>query len=448
MTQQSASLEKPFGGYENAHAQWQVDEELTRVGPRTPGGEYLRRFWHPLAYTESLGDLPKRVRILGEDLVLYRDGSGQIGLLALNCAHRGASLEFGLIQERGIRCCYHGWHYDFDGTILDTPGEPPNSRIAESVFQGAYPTHEFHGLVFAYMGPTEKRPPFPNFDTWNLPGYKLEPWGNNHLPCNWVQIKENCMDPAHTAFLHTIGEGTGFTESFGVIPELEFQEVPNGEVYIGSRRVDDNVWIRSTNWILPNIHQYPPTWEDGKVTKIFSRAMQTHWAVPIDDTNTLNIGLNHYHEDDPPREVLESGANFGQACDRPYDARQRVPGDYDAHTSIGPISVHAREHLASTDVGVAMFRQILRKNIETVAEGNDPPQPDIREGQIQTYANDTVLKVPRTGNDAADKELLRKVGRKVTAAIVSRDLDSLNDLSDLQTWGKASYDAQNVAEPG
>ena len=427
-----ASLQGPFRAYYQAGAQWKEDSFLTHVGPGTPGGEYLRRFWHPMEFTASLGDVPMRIRRLGEDLVLFRDGSGQFGLLTLNCAHRGTSLEFGLIQERGIRCCYHGWLYDVDGTVLEAPGEPPDNRIKDTVFQGAYPTQEFYGLVFAYMGPPDKKPPFPNFDTWNLPGYTLRPWGHNHLPCNWVQIKENCMDPAHTAFLHTIGDGTGFTESFGVIPELEFQEVPNGEVYIAARRVDDKVWIRSTNWILPNIHQYSPTWEDGKEEKIFSRAMQTHWAVPIDDTNTLNIGLNHYHKDDPPPEVLDSGADFGQACDRPYEERQRVPGDFDAHSSIGPISIHAREHLGATDVGVAMFRQILRKNIETVTRDEDPPQPDIRDGQIQTYANDTILKVPRAGDDATETELLRKVGRKVTAAIVSRDLDSLKDLSDLQ----------------
>tara|TARA_Y100001960_G_scaffold324482_1_gene404958 strand:- start:342 stop:1571 length:1230 start_codon:yes stop_codon:yes gene_type:complete len=408
--------------------EWKEDEFLTHVGPRTPCGEYLRRFWHPIAYTDSLTDVPTRVRVLGEDLILFRDGSEQFGLLALNCAHRGTSLEFGLIQERGIRCCYHGWLYDVDGTLLETPGEPSDNRIKKTVFQGAYPTREFNGLVFAYFGPSDKQPEFPNFDTWNLPGYTLKPWGNNRLPCNWVQIKENCMDPAHTAFLHTIGDGTGFTESFGVIPELEFQEVPNGEVYIAARRVGDNVWIRSTNWILPNIHQYSPTWEDGTKEKIFSRAMQTHWAVPIDDTNTLNIGFNHYHEDDPPPEILESGADFGQGCDRPFEERQRVPGDYDAHSSIGPISIHARENLGATDIGVAMFRQILRKNIEAVASGGDPSLPDIRQGQIQTYANDTILKIPRNGDDKEDQELLRAVGRKVTKAIVSRNLDSLNDL--------------------
>ena len=430
MSDQVARLDRPFGAYAQAHSQWQPDEELTSVGPGTPGGEYLRRFWHPIGFCSSLGDLPTRVRVLGEDLVLFKDGGGRIGLLTLNCIHRGASLEFGLLQERGIRCCYHGWQYDVDGTILDTPGEPRSSRIKEQLFQGAYPTHEFSGLVFAYLGPTENLPPFPMYDAFDPPGIELRPWGNNVVPCNWVQIKENCMDPAHTAFLHTIGEGIGFTESFGVLPDLQFQEVPNGEVYVAARRVGDNVWVRMTNWILPNIHQYAPTWEDGKNEKVSIRVVQTHWSVPIDDTNTLNIGFNHYHEDDPDREILETAADFGQACDRSYEERQRLPGDYDAHTSIGPIALHARENLGATDVGVAMFRQILRRNIQKVADGQDPPPFVIDKERVRTYANDTVIRMPQVSDVEADKNLMRKLALKVAAAIISRDLEGLKDLSD------------------
>ena len=430
MSDQVARLDRPFGAYALAGAQWEPDQELTSVGPRTPGGEYLRRFWHPIAFADGLGDLPVPVRVLGEDLVLYKDGSGRIGLLMRNCIHRGTSLEFGLIQERGIRCCYHGWHYDFDGTILDTPGEPKSSRIKEQLFQGAYPTHEYHGLVFAYLGPAEKLPPFPMYDAFDPPGIELRPWGGNVVPCNWVQIKENCMDPAHTAFLHTIGEGIGFTDSFGVLPELQFQEVPNGEVYIAARRVGDNVWVRMTNWILPNLHQYAPTWEDGRKEKISIRVVQSHWSVPIDDTSTLNIGFNHYHPDDPDRKMLETAADFGQACDRPYEERQRLPGDYDAHTSIGPIALHARENLAATDVGVAMFRQILRRNIQRVAEGQDPPPFVIDNERVRTYANDTVVRLPQSDDEETDKKRMREMALKVAEAIISRDLQGLQNLSD------------------
>src|SRR5438445_779081 len=141
------------------------DEELTRVGPQTPCGEYLRRFWQPVILASELGNLPRRVRILSEDLVAYRDKSGSIGLLELHCPHRGTSLEFGLIGEKGIRCCYHGWLFGVDGTILETPGEPADSTLKDRLFHGAYPIHEAHGLVFAYMGPPAEQPPFPVDDT-------------------------------------------------------------------------------------------------------------------------------------------------------------------------------------------------------------------------------------------------------------------------------------------
>ena len=121
------------------------DEELTRVGPGTPCGEYLRRFWQPVILSNELGELPRRLRILGEDLVAFRDKSGAIGLLELHCPHRGTSLEFGLIGDKGIRCCYHGWLFDCDGTILETPGEPADSTLKDRLFHGAYPVHEHKG---------------------------------------------------------------------------------------------------------------------------------------------------------------------------------------------------------------------------------------------------------------------------------------------------------------
>ncbi len=141
------------------------DLELLQIGLGTPSDEYFRRFWLPVAMAEQLGDLPVATRILGQDLVVFRDLGGRVGLLHRHCAHRGASLEYGRIEERGIRCCYHGWHFDIDGTILETPGEPEDSDIRHQICQGAYPTHEYKGLVFAYMGPPEKKPPFPYYDS-------------------------------------------------------------------------------------------------------------------------------------------------------------------------------------------------------------------------------------------------------------------------------------------
>ena len=159
----------PYDGY-HRRAVPPPDPELTEVGPGTACGEYLRRFWQPVAFVRELGDTPLRVRILGEDLVVFRDRSGQIGVLHLHCAHRGTSLEFGIPVERGIRCCYHGWVYDVDGRCLETPGEPAGSRLCERVVQGAYPVHEFTGLVFAYLGPPDRRPAFPGTTATRCPG--------------------------------------------------------------------------------------------------------------------------------------------------------------------------------------------------------------------------------------------------------------------------------------
>ena len=143
-------LQTIYGGYHHRDVP-KEDVELTHVGPGTPCGEYLRRFWQPVALTEELKDLPHSIKIMGEELVVFKDRSGRIGLLELHCSHRGTSLEFGLIEDKGIRCCYHGWQFDVDGKILDTPGEPPDSTYKERLCHGAYPVHEYKGLVLSLI---------------------------------------------------------------------------------------------------------------------------------------------------------------------------------------------------------------------------------------------------------------------------------------------------------
>ena len=161
MAERAPFLSTAYGAYHHRERPAD-DEELTRVGPGTPCGEYLRRFWQPVVLSEELRDLPRRLRIMGEDLVAFRDRSGAAGLLELHCPHRGTSLEFGLISDKGIRCCYHGWLFDVDGTILETPGEPADSTLKDRLFHGAYPVREYQGLVFAYMGPPEQTARFPD----------------------------------------------------------------------------------------------------------------------------------------------------------------------------------------------------------------------------------------------------------------------------------------------
>ncbi|MGH9695492.1 MAG: Rieske 2Fe-2S domain-containing protein, partial [Bryobacteraceae bacterium] len=152
---------------------------------------------------------------MGEDLVAFRDRRGRLGVLQLHCPHRGTSLEYGIVSEAGIRCCYHGWLFDVDGKILEMPSEPSSSTLKDRLFQGAYPAMECNGIVFAYMGPPEKKPDFPIYDSHVIENYRHEPGLCQFVPCNWLQIRENTMDPVHTSFLHTIISGTQFTDEFG-----------------------------------------------------------------------------------------------------------------------------------------------------------------------------------------------------------------------------------------
>jgi len=160
-TTKAPFLSTAYGAYHHRERPAE-DLELSRVGPGTPCGEYLRRFWQPVVLSEHLGDLPKRLRILGEDLVAFRDKSGAVGLLELHCPHRGTSLEFALVGQKGIRCCYHGWLFDVDGTILETPGEPAGSTLKDRLFHGAYPVHEYPGAGLRLYGAARGSARFPD----------------------------------------------------------------------------------------------------------------------------------------------------------------------------------------------------------------------------------------------------------------------------------------------
>ena len=388
------------------------DAELTHVGPGTPCGEYLRRFWQPIITSEELQDLPRRLRIMGEDLVAFRDQSGAVGLLELHCPHRGTSLEFGLVSKKGIRCCYHGWLFNVDGKILETPGEPSESTLKDRLYHGAYPVHEYCGLVFAYMGPPDQQPAFPILDTYDLPGYQLVARPGYIWPCNWLQVKENSMDPAHLAFLHTLPGSEGFTGDLAALGEWDYMETTAGMVYIDTRRQGDKVWVRVADFIPPNIHQFPPNTDPLALRTGINRPTATRWAVPIDDTHTMQIGFNRAPEG---REV-RMGAGFGQDGNRLYEQRQRVPGDYDAQMSIhGGIARHSLEHLASTDRGVIMLRNMLRWGIRAVQQGTDPRHNSHQAGQIiSTYSQDRVIAgIPSAPTPEEDKQLLRETGRKV-----------------------------------
>jgi hypothetical protein len=233
------------------------------------------------------------------------------------------------------------------------------------------------------------------------------------LPCNWLQVKDNSMDPVHTAFLHALSSGYQFTEAFGVVPELDWLTTDAGMVYIATRRVNELVWVRICDFMPPNVHQFTREIEEAAAPKAASRPVIIRWAVPNDDTRTTNFELAQV---DPawgltPAQVARPG--FGQSEDRPYDARQRFPADYDAQASQRPIAVHALEHLASTDRGVVMLRRIVRDGIRAVQAGQDPWGTHWPEGKvIPTHTQDLVLRLPPAPDAADDRRQLREAGRR------------------------------------
>jgi phenylpropionate dioxygenase-like ring-hydroxylating dioxygenase large terminal subunit len=344
--------------------------------------------------------------------------------LELHCPHRGTSLEFGLIDARGIRCCYHGWLFAADGKILETPGEPADSTLKDRLYHGAYPTHEHQGIVFAYMGPPEHQPAFPAYDSFSRPGYRLIPGQKYFYPCNWLQIMENTMDPAHTAFLHTIVSGAVFTNEFGVLPELDFAETPIGMIYIATRRVGDNIWARMVEAVLPNLQQVAPIWEDGRHEHPFSGPFMSRWIVPVDDTHTMFIEFRHVSESDGMTPAWWADRNImlpGQIAADSYEDAQRHPGDYEAQVSQRPIAIHGLEHLGATDRGVTMFRNQIRRSVRAVQAGDDPIGVFRHaNGMIPTYCNDAVVRVPPAASEAADKQLMRETGRKLAQSYLEQ----------------------------
>jgi nitrite reductase/ring-hydroxylating ferredoxin subunit len=433
MTSSADPRLKPFSGYHNRRKPF-APSALAETGAGTPGGDYLRRYWHPIMLQSELKDLPVAIRILGEDLVIFRDRSGRIGLLHKQCLHRGASLEFGIIQEKGIACCYHGWHFDVDGTVLSTPAEPETSRIRENFCQGAYPVHEAYGLIFAYMGPPEAKPHFPEPDTFSHPaGNRFLPV-KMRLPCNWLQIVENACDPIHNAYLHAIVSGYQFSPAFAVPPALDFIETPLGFLSMATRRIKgngrikDKVFVRASDIILPNLAQFA-SGQNAADADCFNIACSfTRWVVPIDDHNSFYTGLTHVNDRTDPEGVRDPALygvdkmNFiGQTADRPYEERQLQPGDYDALVSQGRVADRNNEHLGTSDRGIVMFRRMLRRAIDAVQNEEVPALPRLYGDEpVRTYNYDLVFDLPSQSN-IRDLGALTEFGRRATAIVIETD---------------------------
>lgn len=418
---QPQSMAGTFAGYSQSQPD-QSDEEIARIGPGTPAGEYLRRFWHPVYITEDLGELPEAIRILGEDLVLFRYGQqrDQIGLVHKHCLHRRASLEYGKCEDKGIRCCYHGWLFAADGEILEMPAESSKSadRLRANARLGAYPVIEYRGLIFAYMGPPDRQPEFPIYDACIYDDMTSATYVAPYV-CNWVQVLDAILDPTHTTYLHSRNSHPQFSEGMKAESVLKFYD-QNDNHFLGcaTRRVGDNVWVRVNELILPNFTQAGSAFAvDGTRQCYFGRSCFTRWVVPVDDENSIvyawaNFGSRwdpHEYNNKSGHEMIEQG----EILDRTVEQRKRYPADSEAVEGMGPISTHKGENLMPTDRGIALYRKRVRKQIRDLANEIEPPQPHKTGGSfVKTYGQDTVLTMPPR-NDEDDKIYLDRIGATV-----------------------------------
>ncbi|MBY4108205.1 Rieske 2Fe-2S domain-containing protein [Rhodococcus fascians] len=371
---------------------------LTEVGPGTPMGEALRRYWHPVASAEALvaGALPERTQVLGENLVVFRDGQGRPGVVVERCAHRGSSLHYGRVEEDGIRCCYHGWKYDVEGHCLDQALEPDGGRKRDKVRQPWYPVQERYGLVFVYMGPPEHKPALPRFDALENPAEGESYFASWPIPhaaitgmpsdFNWLQNYENAADPTHVTWLHSthsgyqmLGTGTfGFPEQFfdptTISDRITYERTEHGLKYIHRfEQPDDTGAVADMGFMvelqLPNVFGLP----DFVRVKPDARQDQVMWVVPSDDTS--HRIFFSIRGGDPQRLtefVFGISQDGKQNFELSEDEKHQTPGDVEAQSSQGPITLHSEETLATADRGVVMLRRMLLAMVDDVEAGREP----------------------------------------------------------------------------
>jgi len=347
---------------------------LTKIGPGTPAGELMRRYWYPVATVGELSDDRPTlfVRLLGEYLVLFKDRSGHVGLIQDHCPHRGASLLYGRVEERGISCAYHGWLYDTAGNCLETPAEPAGSMFHLTVKARAYPVQLFLGLYWAYLGP-DPAPAIPQLDLLVRQDGRHKIFVQPLLDCNWFAAMENSVDPAHSRILHSVGmaqrAGRPTNTTRGATDQVEYFEFSEVPVGIMKKRVSRNGHVDEHPLVFPNILRH---------------GNDTHIRVPIDDTHTRIYFVNFIPSPDGA-EVEEDHAQietiFLEDYKTPVDRLHPFtrftmhnvqPEDHMAWETQGPIADRTTERLATSDRGIVMLRQLLRREIDKVQEGGTP----------------------------------------------------------------------------
>jgi phenylpropionate dioxygenase-like ring-hydroxylating dioxygenase large terminal subunit len=397
---------------------------LTRTDRGAPAGELLRRYWQPVGLCEELppGGAPLAVRIMGEDLVLFRDDKNRIGLLGIHCSHRGTDLSYGRIEDGGLRCLYHGWLYDIGGRCLQQPGEPGGGQNRDAINHLAYPCKEKGGVIFAYMGPGEA-PLLPNYEFLNQPPghccvYKV------YHECNYLQANEGNIDPVHLSFLHRFLEhkeekypGVRGTDSshYNLIakaqpPVLDVEITDFGvRIYSVRQMGEGRIYLRVSNFIMPNLSAFP-----GQTG---GRGYGINWHVPIDDTHHWKYCFFFDREapldsavvakalaeiDSEYRPVRNASNRFMQ--DRHSMNTQTYTGmgsgfqthDAFATGSQGAIQDRTQENVVSSDIAIIAARKLMEKGIKDIQEGREPPHV-IRTSEQNKLSNLLVISDLLTG---------------------------------------------------
>lgn len=385
---------------------------LTEVGPGTPMGELLRRYWHPVAAISELEDAGvKALRLFGEDLVLYRDRSGRFGLIDRHCPHRRADMSYGYVERHGLRCSYHGWLWDQTGSCIEQPFDEvanPKSNSKSRVKIKAYPVEAKAGLLWVYMGPA----PAPLVPTW-------EPftWRNGFvqivyadIACNWLQCQENSCDPVHFEWMHANHEAGTSGRPDRYAPR---------HVKIA---VEDFEWGLNYRRIRADTDEAHPLWTVGRVA-LHPNCLFTgdhfEWRVPVDDRNTFSVT---WAFDKVPKErepFVQDRIPYWQGPVAEAETGRLITShvmnqDFVAWMGQGVIADRTREHLAASDRGVVMMRRRFLRDLKAVANGDDPS------GLIRDPQRNECIELPIIGKDGFRDglttedliERFRRIGRR------------------------------------
>jgi phthalate 4,5-dioxygenase oxygenase subunit len=413
---------------------------LTHVGATTPMGQLQRRYWVPCALSEELPEpdgAPIRVRLLGEDLIAFRDSEGQVGLVDAFCPHRRASLFFGRNEECGLRCVYHGWKFDRNGTCVDMPNEPPDSIFKTKVKLTAYPTWERGGLVWTYMGPPEHKPPMPDYELTRAPATHRYV-SKTYESCNWLQALEGGLDTSHSSFAHNNDiKNRKYLRSQDTAPRLEVYRTSYGYTYAGIRSIEQQSYVRAYHYVMPAQQMR------GRVTSRNSTSIDAHptinghiW-VPIDDVSCWVYNWMYSYDPGIPlsREyAIAHETMYGRGPDDlisgTFRLKKNLSNDYlidrleqktktftgitgintqdmALQEGMGPIVDRSKEHLGTSDRAIIVMRQLLLEALNDMAAGKP-----IRGADPTTYSHVRAvdLVIPPTPNwrEALKDELVAR----------------------------------------